>query len=265
MLAGQHNRRVKRLRRLSNRDYRERAGRFLVEGVRFVEEAFISTWPVETLIYCPGILSGRRGEALLEIAAAKGTHMLEVEEALFKELASTQTPQGVLAEVRQPRTTLEDLQVEGKLALLVVVDGVQDPGNLGTIVRAADAAGAGGVIILKGSADIYNPKSLRATMGSIFHMPLIQGLTAVEVISYLAGHKIKTIAGDPRAKKVVYECELTVPCAIFAGSEAAGLSDAVLERADEQVRIPMPGQAESLNVAISVAIILYEALRQRGA
>ncbi len=263
--VGQHNRRIKRLRRLSNRYYRDRVGRFLVEGVRFVEEAFSSTWPVETLVYCPGILSSRRGDALLETATVKGTHVLAVEETLFKELAATQTPQGVLAEVRQRRTTLEDLQIAGKPALLVVIDGVQDPGNLGTIVRCADAAGADGAIILKGSADIYNPKALRATMGSIFHMPVIQGIPVEEVITYLARRNVKTIAGDPRAQKVVYKCDLTVSCAFVAGSEAAGVGDAVLDLVDERVRIPMPGRAESLNVAISAAIILYEVLRQRGA
>lgn len=272
MLVGQHNQRIKRLRRLSNRHYREREKRFLVEGVRFVEEALSSTWAVETLVYCPSILSNRRGEALPEVAKAKGIPVLEVEEALFKELAGTQTPQGVLAEIRQRPTTLEDLVTgelgdlaAGKPALLVVVDGVQDPGNLGTIVRSADAAGAGGVAILKGAADIYNPKALRATMGSIFHVPVTQGLSAAGMIAYLKMHKIKTVAGDPRAQKVLYECDLTIPSAIVAGSEAAGVGDDILDLVDERVRIPMPGRAESLNVAISAAIILYEVLRQRGA
>ncbi|MDD4335515.1 MAG: RNA methyltransferase, partial [Desulfotomaculaceae bacterium] len=160
--------------------------------------------------------------------------------------------------------SLEGLKINDS-ALLVLVDGVQDPGNLGAIVRSADAAGAGGVVLLKGSADIYNPKALRATMGSIFHLPIIQGVAADEIIPYLTRRGIKIVAGDPRAGRVLFEVDLKAPCALAVGSEASGVGALLRESVDELARIPMPGRAESLNVAISVSIMLYEALRQRGA
>lgn len=263
-MVGKQNPRIKYLRRLGSRRFREQEGKFLVEGVRFVEEALNSTWSVEMLVYCRRIIENQRGKALLENAASRGVSQIEVEDTLFGELAGTGTPQGVLAMVRQRGTTLDDLQAEGTPALLVLVDGVQDPGNLGTIVRSADAAGAGGVILLKGTSDIYNPKALRATMGSIFHVPVVQGLDAGDVMPYFTRRGIKTVAGDPRGEKVVYESDLTVPCALVVGSEAGGAGEAVLGMVSERVRIPMPGRAESLNVAISTAILLYEAVRQRG-
>jgi TrmH family RNA methyltransferase len=264
-VPGKNNPHVKYLRRLAGRRFRDKEGRFLVEGVRFVEEALNSAWPVEMLVYTRTFKEDGRGERLLTGAFNRGTALLEVEEPLFKELANTETPQGVLAVVEQRNNSLEELAAVAQPALLVLVDGVRDPGNLGAIIRSADAAGAGGVILLKGTADVYNPKTLRATMGSIFHLPVIQGCTAEAVIDYLNNRGIKIVAGEPRAKKAVYACDLRVPCALAVGGEAAGAGETMLAGAAEMARIPMPGRAESLNVAISAAILLYEAVRQRQA
>jgi len=262
-LLSRYNPRIKYLRRLGIRRFRDREKRFVAEGIRFVEEALDSAWSVEVLVYCSKVLENPRGKDLLKKAASRNIGLIEIEEALFDELAGTDTPQGVLAIVGQCRVSLEDLQITDRPALLVVVDGVQDPGNLGTIVRSADAAGAGGVILLKGTADIYNPKACRATMGSIFHVPVLQGLSTDEALHYLTRYGIKTVAGDPRGEKILYEIDLTVPCALVVGSEGEGVGADMLERVDERVRIPMPGRAESLNAAVSTAILLYEALRQR--
>ena len=212
-MAGKHNPRVKYLRRLALRRFREQEGRFLVEGIRFVEEALDSAWPVDFMAITPTLPESCRGEALLEQARARGIRVIELEEGLFRELAETDSPQGVLAVVQQRRVVLEDLRLQtpGRPALLVLIDGVQDPGNLGTIVRSADAAGAQGVLLLKGTADIYNPKALRATMGSIFHLPVVQNLTPDMVFPFLERSGIKTVAGDPRAERAVYECDLTGP------------------------------------------------------
>lgn len=263
-LLSRQNPRVKYLRRLENRRFREQEGVFLVEGIRFVEEAVNSSWPVEMIFYSKKINENIRGSAVLEGAASKGIALAEVDETLIKELTLTNTPQGIIAVVKQRKTSLEDIRPGDKPALLVLVDGVQDPGNLGTIVRTAHAAGVDGVILLKGTVDVFNPKALRATMGSIFHVPVIQGdLTANEVMPYFDRRGVKTVAGDIRSNKTVYESDLTVPCAIVVGSEASGVSDEVIGMVSERVLIPMPGLAESLNVAISTVILLYEAVRQR--
>lgn len=262
-LASRQNPRLKYLRRLASRRFRDREGKFLVEGIRFVEEALNSSYPVEMLVFCRKVGDTPRGRALLDAAASRDIPLLEVEETLFQELADTVTPQGVLALVARRRLELADLRAGTGPWLLVLVDAVLDPGNLGTIVRAADAAGADGVILLQGTADIFSPKALRATMGSIFHVPLIQGSAVAEVKSFFARHGIKLVAGTPHEGKVIYESDLTVPCAIVVGGESRGLGEAVLTGAEERVYIPMPGRAESLNVAVSAAVMLYEAVRQR--
>ncbi len=263
-MLSRYNPRIKYIRRLGIRRFRDREKRFVAEGVRFVEEALASAWPVEALVYCGNVMENPRGKELLQKADSMNIASIGIDEALFDELAGTETPQGVLAVVRQGMAVLEDLRLAPAPALLVVVDGVQDPGNLGTIVRSADAARAGGVILLKGTADIYNPKACRATMGSIFHVPVIQGLAAAEVLTYLARHAIVTIAGDPRGEKAITGIDLTRPCALIVGSESEGIGAALLDRVDEKARIPMPGRAESLNAAVAVSILLYETLRQRG-
>lgn len=263
-LLSRYNPRIKYIRRLGIRRFRDREKRFVAEGVRFVEEALASAWPVEAVVYCGRVIKSPRGEELLKKADSMNIVVIEIDEALFDELAGTEAPQGVLAVVKQGTVALDDLHPGTAPALLVVVDGVQDPGNLGAIVRSADAAGAGGVILLRGTADIYNPKACRATMGSIFHVPVIQGLAAQEVLAYLARQAIVTIAGDPHGEKVLAGVDLTRPCALIVGGESGGIGAALLDRVDEKARIPMPGRAESLNAAVAASILLYEALRQRG-
>lgn len=263
-MLSKQNPRLKLLRRLTARHFREKEGKFLVEGVRFVEEALKSAFLVELLVYCPEYNLSSRGQALLTTAAARGIATLKVEKAFFREIAGTQTPQGILAVVKWRRYGLAGLQEGRQPALLVIVDAVSDPGNLGTIVRAADAAGAGGVILLKGTVDLLNPKALRATMGSIFHLPVIQDCAVEEVKAFLKHQDIKVVAGVPRGGKPIFESELKVSCAIIVGSEPRGPGEAILSGAVERVCIPMPGQAESLNVAVSTAIMLYEAVRQRS-
>lgn len=259
-----HNPRIKYVRRLASHRFREKEKKFLVEGIRFVEEILDSDWPVDMLVYSRKIMENPRAKKLITTAAARNAGLIEVADDLFAELADTSTPQGIIAVAAQRGYSLEDLEIN-ESALLVLVDGVQDPGNLGAIVRSADAAGAGGVVLLKGTADVYNPKALRATMGSIFHLPIIQGAAADEVMPYLTRWGIKTVAGDPRASRVLFEVDLKVPCALAVGGEATGVGAVIKESVDELARIPMPGRAESLNVAISVSIMLYEALRQRCA
>ncbi|MDD3654438.1 MAG: RNA methyltransferase [Desulfotomaculaceae bacterium] len=263
-MLSKQNPRIKLLRRLTARHFRNKEGKFLVEGVRFMEEALKSSFPVEMVVYCPEYNYSSRGQVLLTTAASRGIPTLEVEKAFFREIAETQTPQGILAVLKWPHYGLAKLQEGRKPALLVIVDAVLDPGNLGAIVRSADAAGAGGVILLKGTVDILNSKALRATMGSIFHLPVIRDCAVEEVKDFLKNHGIKMVAGVPRGGKPIFACKLNVPCAIIAGSEPRGPGEAILSGAVERVHIPMPGQAESLNVAVATAIMLYEAVRQRS-
>ncbi len=260
MIRSKTNPHIKYLRRLTRRRWREKEGHFILEGVRLVEEALCSGWPVKMLVYTPS--ASERAGALLESARERGIQLLPVEEGLLGELADTETPQGVLAVVEKPGCTLEETLAAGP-SLLLVVDGVQDPGNLGTIIRSADAAGAGAVILFPGTVDLYNPKTIRATMGSLFHLPVIAVREGEGVLARLRAAGFMLVAGVPAGGIPLPVVDMTGPVVLAVGNEARGLSPWLLERADLLATIPMPGRAESLNVAAAASIMLYEAVRQR--
>ncbi|SHI93418.1 TrmH family RNA methyltransferase [Desulfofundulus thermosubterraneus] len=260
MIRSKANPQVKYLRRLARRSQRDKEGHFLLEGVRLVEEALSSGWPVKMLVYSPS--GSERAAVLLEAARERGIQLLPVEEKLLAELADTATPQGVLAVVEKPGYTLEETLAAGP-SLLLVVDGVQDPGNLGTIIRSADAAGAGGVILFPGTVDLYNPKTIRATMGSLFHLPVAAVREGEDVLVRLKTAGLVLVAGVPAGGIPLPTVDLTRPLALMVGSEARGLSPELLACADLLATVPMPGRAESLNVAVAASIMLYEAVRQR--
>ncbi|HHW42435.1 MAG TPA: RNA methyltransferase [Desulfotomaculum sp.] len=250
---------IKYVRRLSRRRQREKEGRFLLEGVRLVQEALSSGWPVEVLLYTGGV--EERAAGLLEQVRQKGIRTVAVAEKLLMELTDTVNPQGVLAVVKRPGYTLGELFQDAP-TLLVLVEGVADPGNLGTIIRSADAAGAGGVVLLPGTVDLYNPKTIRSTMGSLFHLPVVPA-GEEELLAFLHSSGIQVVAGVPRGGTPLWTVDLTRPSALLVGSEAAGISSYWWDRAAHLAIIPMPGRAESLNVAAAASIMLYEAVRQR--
>lgn len=251
---------IKYVRRLARRRYRDKEGRFLLEGVRLVAEALHCGWPVEMLIYTPAV--NGRAMTLVDSARERGIQLLPVAEKLLAELADTSTPQGVLAVVQKPGYTLERILAR-EPSLVVLVDGVQDPGNLGTIIRSADAAGADGVILFPGTVDLYNPKTIRATMGSLFHLPVTTVRDGQEVLARLSTAGLQLVAGTPGATIPLPRLDLTRPTVLVVGNEGAGLSSLLLSAAGHLVGIPMPGRAESLNVAAAASIMLYEVIRQR--
>jgi len=264
-LLGKSNPRVKLIRRLTRRRAREQEGKFLVEGVRFLEEALRENWPLQQVVYTPGLAENPRGAGLLEALEKQGVPSYAVEDELFAELAETETPQGIMAVAEMSvRPGLDpQLILNGEHDILVLVDGVRDPGNLGTIIRCADAYGAGGVLLLKGTVDPYNPKTLRATMGAIFRVPLLQVENPDRLPAALKAGNWKLVAGDPAADKLINHCDLTGRVVLAVGGEAEGFSGAVGRAFGETARIPMPGRAESLNAGVAAGILLYEAVRQR--
>lgn len=261
MITSRSNPVIKSLRRLlSDRRRREKEGCFLVEGVHLVEEALSSGWPVRLILHTP--VAAVRAGFLLQKAKEQGIPLLAVEEGLMAELAETVTPQGIMALVEMSRYNLQSL-LESAPSLLVLVDGVQDPGNLGTIVRSAAAAGAQGVVLLPGTVDLYNPKTIRATMGSLFHLQVVAVEERAEALWCIKGAGFLLVAGVPAGGKPLYELDLTGPVALAVGNEARGLSPELLACSDFLATIPMPGRAESLNVAAAASIMLYEVVRQR--
>ena len=181
-----------------------------------------------------------------------------VSDKTFRDLASTETPQGVIALVRPSVSALAEM-TRGDDALVVLLDGVQDPGNAGAIVRAAEAFGASGVVFLKGSVNPYNPKCIRGSAGSVFRVPLVASVEADEILGHT---QIAWYAAMPRAQKLASDADLAAPCGMIIGSEGHGVSPGLAGRAIG-LRIPTSG-VESLNAAVAAGILLYEARRQRA-
>ena len=264
LITSGDNPRIKYLKHLAKRRFRETEGKFIIEGVRFVEEAIASRISIEAVVFSSKLLQNVRGKELLDNLYSSDIALWEVTEAIMESLADTATPQGVLAVVNAVATGLDEVLTGEQKHLLVLVDGIQDPGNLGTVIRTADAAGADAVILTRGTVDLYNPKTLRATMGSVFHLPIIMAGEAIQAAERLLQSGVQLVVGMPQANRPVFSVDLTGSVALVVGSEAGGVSEEVISLASYLVNIPMAGRAESLNAAVATAIMLYEAVRQRS-
>jgi TrmH family RNA methyltransferase len=246
---------------------RQRSSRefFVAEGPHPVRAALDAGAHIREVFYTDEFSRSDEGAALFEmINAAKQqpSSLIEVPEAIFSKISGTETPQGILAVVAVRSRTLKDI-MEAARPLLAVCDGIQDPGNLGTIIRLSDAAGADAVIVLPDSCDPYNAKTVRSSAGSIFNLPVIL-CSREDLIEYLAEKRIKLYIAEAGAERSIYETDLGEPCALAFGNEARGISSLLRERSDGAIKIPILGKAESLNAAVAASICLYEAVRQRG-
>lgn len=248
---------IKALIRLKN--YRKKRGLFVVEGFRAAKEAINSDYAVEFIVLSDDFVK-RYGEKIHEFEDVK---VYEVPQKLYRTLSDTETPQGIMAVVRMKKFEIEDL-CKGNF-IIVALDGIKDPGNMGTIIRTADAAGASGILAGKGCVDVYNPKVIRSTMGSIFHLPVVEEIDLQWAVEELSKRGAKIVVTSLGARKSYLDVDYTSPVVIVFGSEAEGVSKEILNMQSEQVKIPIPGKAESLNVAVASGILLYEAARQRGA
>ncbi len=238
---------------LEKRKARHKEHLFVVEGPHLVEEAGEL---IKFAIYSENLL-------IVSKLKEKGIDCYKISRQQFADISEVETPQGILAVVREQKFELRDV-LKGTNPLVVFCIGVQDPGNLGTIFRTADAVGATGVVLSRGTVDLYNGKVIRSTMGSLFHLPIVQADDEKETIEYLKGRKIRIVATDVSAGKDYFSADFKGATAILVGNEGAGLPKEIINISDEVVKIPMPGKAESLNVGVSTAVVLYEALRQRS-
>lgn len=256
-ITGIQNPLVKNAAELKQKKYRQQKGLFLAEGLRTVEEA-VNANAAEIIFYLA--IENERTRLILEKAAAQQIKLVCVTENVMKKIADTETPQGIIAVSKIQKTKLESLFSKGKM--LLVLDRVSDPGNLGTMLRTADAAGIGGLVLLKGCADIYSPKTVRASMGSIFHLPVIDSLEEEDFIENAkkAGYSVLVTCLDGADN--LYKADLGGRIAFVMGNEANGVSSGLLTAADKKVYIPMEGRAESLNVAMAAGIVMFEALRR---
>jgi TrmH family RNA methyltransferase len=247
------------LRSLRQRKAREAEGLFLAEGVRAVEDLLASPLSIRLAVAASSLGDTPRGQALLHLLAAKGVALREAGDRELAALADTETPQGILAVAPIPAAGLSALRVEDHdPAVVLVLDAVQDPGNFGTLARTAEALGAMGLVALPGTVDPWNPKSVRAAMGSTFRLPVVE--CGWDMLApFLCERGVQTLAavvggaplGDAPPRRA----------ALVLGNEGAGVGDETRARADRAVGIPLRGRAESLNVAAAGAILLHELLR----
>ena len=261
-IASLQNPRVKQVVKLSKRSARDESGLLLVEGYRELKRALENRWTPAALYYCPALFLGENEPALIELCRSTGAELCECSEAVFSKMAYRDRPEGLLAVGPQVRATLQDLRLPAAAPLLIVAEAIEKPGNLGTILRSADAAGVHGVIVCDQCTDINNPNVVRASIGTLFALPVVEA-TSDEALEWLRARKIQVVAATPHAKVEHTDADLKAGTAIVVGSEQYGLSERWMKEADLQVRIPMLGQADSLNVAAATTILLYEAVRQR--
>jgi len=262
-ISSLQNPRIKQLVKLRDRRPRDEAGVFLVEGYREIRRALEKAVPLTELYFSPEWFLGENEPTLIAQAQAAGAQVFELTKDTFAKVAYRERPDGLLAVAPQWRRGLDDLKSPA-VPLLLVVEAIEKPGNLGTILRGADAAGCDAVIVCDPVTDIFNPNVVRASTGVLFSVPLVVEESA-RVEAWLREKKIRSIATTPAAETLYTAADLRGPLAVIMGSEQYGLSEFWLKHADLPVRIPMAGQADSLNVAMATIITLFEAVRQRGA
>ncbi|NDL67668.1 TrmH family RNA methyltransferase [Anaerotalea alkaliphila] len=259
IISSPANGKIKQLQKLREKAaFRKREGVYLLEGKKSIREASPGSLRE---VYHTQEFQEREGH-WLEALREAGVPCQPVSEAVFRKISEENTPSGVLAVVRTSTTALEELDLEGN-PLLVALERIQDPGNLGTVIRTAHAAGARAVLVSKESADIHHPKALKSTMGSIGRIPVVQDLDLGEALEFLRERGVATWAAALEDSEDLFGADLSGKVCILVGNEGRGISRELLEAAQGRVRIPMPGGAESLNAAVAASVLLYEALRQR--
>jgi len=238
---------------------RRETGLFVVEGRREVERCIASGFTVDTLFICPEIAGAGFPEGTAPSEAAG--KVFELSRAVYEKVAYRGGTEGVIAEVKARHLRLEDLKLP-ESSLVVVMESVEKPGNLGAVLRSADAAGADAVLVCDPLTDLYNPNLIRASLGAVFSCP-VACCTTAEAIAFLKGNGIRILTAQLQDSKPYYGIDMTVGTALVMGSEALGLGDEWRKAADAHILIPMRGIVDSLNVSVSAAILLYESVRQR--
>ncbi len=261
VLTSKANPLVQKFRLAATRVRRAPPELVVAEGLRVLEEAVKARCPIEAVLVADVFGSDARGLELLARWSELNIPVRRASAAVLKAMSEVVSPQGALALVRVPIHTLSDLADEPN-PLILCLDGIQDPGNLGTLLRTARAAGASRVFSVAGSVSARNPKAIRASAGAFFHLPVVEGLRPAQILDYCRARRIPMYKADVKAEAPCWDADLAGSAAIVLGNEARGLTDGDWD-ALAPIKIPMATGVESLNVAAAGAILLYEALRQR--
>lgn len=262
LITSLQNARVKNLVKLRDRRTRDQQGLFIAEGYRAISRALEKDVRPTDVYFCPECFLGENEEALLQSARDAGSQLFQLSKHAFEKVSYRDRPEGLLAVIEQWSHTLDGLKL-GAPPFLLVVEGIEKPGNLGTILRSADAAGVDAVICCNSVTDLFNPNVVRSSTGVLFSMPTVSVATD-DVINWIRSNGIRSVATTPHTDQLHSQTDLTGPIAVVMGSEQFGLSETWLAACDQKVRIPMAGQADSLNVAMATLVTLFEAVRQRS-
>ena len=264
-IESRQNPRIKEALKLFKRADRDASGLFIIEGYREIRRAEENGWEFQTLFFSRDHFLKDNEDALIARIRSRGALILECARTVFEKLSYRDRPDGLFAVARQRHYTRENLDaiLDARPApLFVIVERIEKPGNLGTILRTADGVGAEAVIVCDPVADVFNPNVVRASVGTLFSRVVVR-MEASECLDYLRSRRVRVIAASPEGKDYYFSADLTGPVALAFGAEQYGLTAEFLRRADEVVKIPMAGAADSLNVSAAAAILLYEAIRQR--
>ena len=258
LITSKDNDFIKHLKKLKDKKYREEYGEFIVEGIKMIQEAIDEKAIIKDIIVCDDCKNQEyfSKEFLYEIAKY---NCIYVTEKVFLQITDVTNPQGILAVIDRKKI---DSDINYDSDLFLILDNIQDPGNMGTILRTADSINLKQIIVAKGTADIYNPKVVRSTMGAIFRVKVIEIEDLTKVVKEMKKRKIKVYATDLATNSSIYDVDYK-KSAIIIGNEANGVSKQLLDLADQKIKIPMIGKTESLNAAVATGVILYEYLRRK--
>ena len=258
IITSKDNEIVKSIKKLKDKKYRDEKDLYLIEGIKIIKEAIEEKAIIKKIVICEECIESTDIDNKFMYAIAK-YDCIYVTKKVFDTLTTVTNPQGILAVVQKPSRRNS---INYNEDIILVLDGVQDPGNLGTILRTADSVNLKQIIVSKNTADVYNPKVVRSTMGAIFRVNVIEEDNLLLALKEIRKNKFKIFATSLESSKSIYEIAYKKK-AIVIGNEANGVSKEILEMADGKIKIPMIGKTESLNVSVATGIILYEYLRQK--
>jgi TrmH family RNA methyltransferase len=263
LITSSSNRLLKEVKSLKQRKYREQKGLFFVEGYRIVKEAAEYEGQIASVFVSEGFKRADTSEfdLLLKKIEEKGCNTFLLPDSLYREISDTDNPQGIMAVMHIKVKSIEEIM--GGDRLFILLESLKDPGNMGTIIRTADAAGFNGVIISEGCVDIYNPKVLRATMGSIFRVPVIPVQSVFEAITFFKKHGLNIYSAHLQGSRNYFDLDMRCNTVLIIGNEANGITSQTATNTDILIRIPMKEGAESLNASVAASILMYECVRQK--
>ena len=259
MITSTSNPKVKALKALSKSKERREKGLFIIEGLKEVEKAVIGDYLFDSIYYCPDLVSE---ELINRLFSQRGISIEQISKKIYDTVAYRENSGGIIACAKVKKHNLNDLKLSDN-PLLLVIESVEKPGNLGALLRTADASGIDAVVISDPHTDIFNPNVVRSSIGCLFTVPLATA-TFEETILWLKQQEIKTFCAALTASTPYHEVNFKQPCAIVMGTESTGLTDEWLKESDQNIIIPMHGAADSMNVSTSAAVLIFEAIRQRS-